>query len=234
MGKKKRNPVLESVPVQDFEPDLRVADVGTIVEREGDNPNFMEPSQYAMLVEGIRRWGVIQALTVRLGLHPLSVNGPEVSYEIVDGHHRFRAAKEAGLTRIPVLIVKSDESDSAAQVLALGRIKGEIDLGKAGAMLRELADAGFDDLTLTGFSGGDIQELLKSAEKASDALDDLGANAGGDGEEIEGDTNVGTTKYTLRLSFDRSEDRDQLKAWALAHGPTIEAGILNILNQEAK
>lgn len=55
----------------------------------------------AELAESISLHGIIQPLTVRLL--------PSGYYEIVAGERRWRAAKEAGLEEVPVLIIEADD-----------------------------------------------------------------------------------------------------------------------------
>lgn len=63
----------------------------------------------AELVDSIREHGVIQPLTVR------AVDGGY--YQIIAGERRWRAAREAGLDRVPVKVVEAD--DRTAMELAL-------------------------------------------------------------------------------------------------------------------
>lgn len=63
------------------------------------------------LVESIRQKGVLQPLLVR-ELSP-------TLYEIIAGERRWRAAKEAGLTRVPVIIVSCNDREA----LELGLIE---------------------------------------------------------------------------------------------------------------
>lgn len=56
------------------------------------------------LSESIRRYGILQPLTVRRG---------EDGYELIAGERRLRAAKLAGLREVPCLAVRSDEEESA-------------------------------------------------------------------------------------------------------------------------
>ncbi len=61
------------------------------------------------LADSIRQHGIIQPLAVR----PLG----DDKYEIIAGERRFRAAKIAGLTEVPVVIHDINDSDSAAFAL---------------------------------------------------------------------------------------------------------------------
>lgn len=72
--------------------------------------NF-DPETISDLADSIRIHGIIQPLTVRL----LSSG----YYEIVAGERRWRAAKEAGLGEVPVLIIEADDR----KVMEIGLIE---------------------------------------------------------------------------------------------------------------
>jgi ParB family chromosome partitioning protein len=73
----------------------------------------MDQSAINELAESIRQQGLLQAILVR----PIK-NGPAgVDYEIIAGERRFRAAKLAGLTEVPVIV--KDVDDQAAAAMAL-------------------------------------------------------------------------------------------------------------------
>ncbi len=72
--------------------------------------NF-DPESIAELAESIRIHGIIQPLTVRL----LDTG----YYEIVAGERRWRAAKEAELTEVPVQIIEADDR----KVMEIGLIE---------------------------------------------------------------------------------------------------------------
>lgn len=71
----------------------------------------MEKEKLDELADSIAREGIMQPLLVR------PITGAAESYEIIAGERRFRAAKIAGLTQIPVLI--REVSDEQAAVMAL-------------------------------------------------------------------------------------------------------------------
>ena len=71
----------------------------------------MEQEKLEELADSIAREGIMQPILVRL------IAGEVEQYEIIAGERRFRAAKIAGLTEVPVLI--RDVSDEQAAVMAL-------------------------------------------------------------------------------------------------------------------
>ena len=80
------------------------------VEPRRDQPRRdFDPEALEALSESIREYGLIQPITVR----PLDRG----YYQIIAGERRWRAAREAGLTEIPVRILEAD--DRLAMELAL-------------------------------------------------------------------------------------------------------------------
>ena len=77
------------------------------------NPNqprrYFDPEAIATLAESIRQYGVLNPLTVRR-----TAGG---GYELVAGERRLRAARVAGLTDVPCLLINADGEDSS--VIAL-------------------------------------------------------------------------------------------------------------------
>jgi ParB family chromosome partitioning protein len=75
------------------------------LERVRRNPG--QPRQHfskeeiASLADSIRQSGLLQPIMVRRSVGEI---GPLASYEIVAGERRWRAAREAGLSRIPALV----------------------------------------------------------------------------------------------------------------------------------
>jgi len=73
----------------------------------------MEPEALAELAESIRSQGIIQPILVR----SISAPGEAQAYEIIAGERRYRAARMAGLTQVPVVV--RDVPDEAALAMAL-------------------------------------------------------------------------------------------------------------------
>lgn len=85
-----------------------------------ENPVALRPVNrkdpgYIELVDSIRQRGVLNAISVR----EQQDESGETYYGLVDGLHRFNAAKDAGLTEIPAQIVSLDDAEvEEAQIMA--------------------------------------------------------------------------------------------------------------------
>jgi ParB/RepB/Spo0J family partition protein len=124
-----------------------------------DNPNRMEEATYTALVENIRKEGFLQPVLV--ARDPAA---PSDGYEIIDGHHRVRAAIELGYDSIPCVVENFDPQTAAALRLGMNRLRGELDLSAAARILANLEKEGWDkvDLAITGYSPGEISDLLSA------------------------------------------------------------------------
>lgn len=119
------------------------------------NARFMTKEQYDALVENVRRDGVLTSV-------PLVYADPDTGTEtVLSGNHRTRAAIEAGLPEIPVLVI--DEKLSRQQQVAIqlshNSIAGEDDPDTLAMLYQEL-----DDIDWRAYSGLD--------DKVLDLLDD--------------------------------------------------------------
>lgn len=79
-------------------------DIGLIVPSSANPRTNFDENGIAELAESIRQHGVLQ---------PLVVLKREVGYEILAGERRWRAAKQAGLAKVPVVV--RDEADPRHQ-----------------------------------------------------------------------------------------------------------------------
>lgn len=79
------------------------------------NPNVMPQHKFEALKKNIQRYGF---------LIPVITNK---EYVIADGYHRWKAARELGLTEIPVLALDVDEVDRRMLRQIMNKLKGEHD-----------------------------------------------------------------------------------------------------------
>lgn len=195
---------------------------------EADNPNKMSDEDFELLVHSIGEVGFLQPILVRA-----SAAGEDL-WDVVDGNHRSKAARKAGLKEVSA--VEWDGSDEMRVALQLGmnRLRGEVNLGMAAHALSTLAEAGWSasQMTLTGFSTDEIGTLLKSMQ--TDAEDVLAGSIGSaDTEPAPPETAAGP--FTLELKFASAEDMQRAKR-ALRRkagkGRELGEGLLVLLDGE--
>jgi DNA modification methylase len=118
------------------------------------NPRHMPRAEMASLQRSVSQWGVVQPLVVR-----------RADGVVIGGHQRLEAAKALGHQTVPVIYVDLSEAEAKLLNLALNRISGEWDLPKLGELLAGLQHVPDLDETLSGFSGGEIDEILAELER---------------------------------------------------------------------
>jgi ParB family transcriptional regulator, chromosome partitioning protein len=112
------------------------------VRQQADDDDFMD------LVNSIKEIGVLQAILLR---PTNSTNGSKAKYRIVAGERRFRAAKRAGLTEIPALVMKMNEGEAlGAQLIENLQRKDLHPLDEADGMLRLKVK---ENLDVSGIAG---------------------------------------------------------------------------------
>lgn len=110
-----------------------------LIHEDPNNPRSVDNKGYAEeslkdLAEDIKVNGVINAIVVRE--HP-SITG---EWQIVSGHRRFRAAKMAGLTSVPVRI--SRNKDYRAEQIAENLHREDLTLIEMGSIISEFVAQG--------------------------------------------------------------------------------------------
>jgi len=97
-------------PASTDEGDTRLLAIDQIAVRKLNCRRHFDAAKLAELAESIRRVGVLQPLVVR----PISPGrgGKRPLFELVAGERRFRAAKEAGRTEVPVIVRALDEPEA--------------------------------------------------------------------------------------------------------------------------
>ncbi len=119
------------------------------------NPNTHSDEQIRLLAEIIKKTGWRAPITVS-----------NLSGFIVKGHGRLQAAKAAGLKQCPVEYQNfKDEEEEMAALLADNKIAelAEIDNAKLSEIFKDIE---FEDLSLTGYSQDEFNELVGVFEEA--------------------------------------------------------------------
>lgn len=118
-----------------------------------------EDEEYQKIKRSIERWGYID---------PIIINSDGT---IIGGHQRYSVLSELGYDEIDVVCLDLNKDDEMALNVALNKISGEWDELKLKDLLVELDIADFD-LSLTGFSQPEIDELIELTDFEPDTIDD--------------------------------------------------------------
>lgn len=99
------------------------------------NPNqprrYFSPDGLQELADSIRELGVLQPLTVR-------AEGRE--WELIAGERRLRAARLAGLTHVPCIVIEADEEQSSLLALVENLQRRDLDFLEEALALAKLID----------------------------------------------------------------------------------------------
>ena len=101
-------------------------------------PNAHQPRRHfskesiAELAASIREVGILQ---------PLVIRSTETGFELIAGERRLRAAKEAGLDRVPVLIRQAEESESMEMALVENLQREDLNPLETAAAYQALIDS---------------------------------------------------------------------------------------------
>jgi ParB family chromosome partitioning protein len=118
-------------------------------------PNPYNPRAVAKpdpaLVASVRAHGIIEPLVVR----PLG----DGRYEIVAGERRYRAAQEAGLTEVPVVVWEADDQEAFALAMAENTVRKDLDP-------LEVLEGVLEGLKWRGFSPEEAEELVRKGVNA--------------------------------------------------------------------
>jgi ParB family chromosome partitioning protein len=152
------------------------------------------------LAESIREQGVLQPLIVRVVTDASSTTDPVVrpaTYEIVAGERRWRAARLAGLTTVPVLVRELDDQSALAVALIENLQREDLNpIDQARSMSRLI-----DEFHLThdqiakalGRSRASVTNFLRLLDLADDVKDAM----------VDGALDMGHARALLSLDPDR-------------------------------
>ena len=106
------------------------------------NPNKMDDEMLRKEVESIREFGFVDPITVRklyLANPDLMPNAPVGGYEIIDGEHRWKAAKIVGLDQVPCIVLDVDDAMAEQLTIVLNDLRGKPNEEKLAALVRDLS-----------------------------------------------------------------------------------------------
>lgn len=87
---------------------------------------------------------------------------------VVGGHQRLKVLMHLGYTEVDCVVLDIDEQREKALNIALNKISGDWDMPLLSALLKDIAESGFDS-TLTGF---DVSEMSDLFDDQSEIVED--------------------------------------------------------------
>jgi len=111
---------------------IQSLDIDQLVAGRYQPRRHIDEAYLAELAQSIRQFGIIEPLVAR----PLA-NG---DYEILAGHMRWQAARQASLTRIPVVVRNADDQTAAAIALVENLLRRELNPVEEGRALQRLRE----------------------------------------------------------------------------------------------
>jgi hypothetical protein len=132
---------------------VKEVDVNLLVANEW-NPNTQTPIIYESLKKSIQRYGWLQFPVVREYVG---------QYQIIDGFHRGKAAKDLGMEKVTVLVLgdeTTEVSDADAMLLTqLLNTRGQDDILKRAELLKKMKEKAKDGEDLFGYLPMAIKEI---------------------------------------------------------------------------
>jgi ParB/RepB/Spo0J family partition protein len=141
---------------------VEYADVDSI-KPNSYNPNRQDERDFELLQRSIREDGFTQPVVVQ-----------KATREIVDGEHRWRAARSLGMRTVPIVLVEMSAEQMKVATLRHNRARGSEDVELGAELLRDLRKLGAlewakDSLML---SDADIERLISDVPVAEQLASD--------------------------------------------------------------
>lgn len=180
MPKQVETKALEKLVVEYF-------DVSDIQPNEY-NPNKQSEHDFDLLKRSMTDDGFTQPVIVQ-----------KSSMRIVDGEHRWKAARELGINPIPVVLVEMSDEQMKVATLRHNRARGEHDIELEAAVLRDLQALGAGDWAQAGLGMDDLEwERMLEDIPAPEALAGLDFGEGWTPGESNDDGAAGTRPADTR------------------------------------
>ena len=110
---------------------LRRIRINMITRNPYQPRKYFDPEAINQLAESIRLYGV---------LNPLTVRRKSGGFELIAGERRLRAARAAGLTEVPCIVMTADEQDSSAIALVENLQRRDLDFFEEAYGYRQLIE----------------------------------------------------------------------------------------------
>lgn len=122
------------------------------------NPNVVPDHVQAALEKNIERAGFNQ---------PVLLRETDDGYEIVDGEHRWRAARARGDKTVPAIVRDFSVTEAKLQTIAMNKLRGEMEPADVARLIREAEEDGIplaEQAEFTGYTGEELTGLTNLLE----------------------------------------------------------------------
>lgn len=102
------------------------------IEVNEANPNEMDEKEFENLKKEIKKRGFLVPIVVR--------KLEENKYKLIDGEHRYKAAKELGYKEIPAVVLEISEEEEKYLLINLNKIKGSFNPIKYARLVEDLVN----------------------------------------------------------------------------------------------
>lgn len=211
---------MKELPIEKFSVRWKGA-VDPETGNQEDNPTKMTAEQFSALQKLISKYGFLQPV-----LH-------DKKLVIIDGAHRYWAAKAVGRETISGVLKDAKKQTSRALGIGMNRVRGELDLSVVAADFKEIiASTGWSPPQLsglTGFSPEEISSMVESVVAEGEELLDDAAEAQDNLDEEQN-----TKPHVLEIEFADVADYKMCKRKlkkAAGKGKDLAQGLLNVLGE---
>lgn len=134
--------------------DIKMIPMDKIVANDY-NPNKVAPPEMKLLKKSIEEDGYTMPIVVYY-------DKENDMYEIVDGFHRYRCAKEYfNLEEIPATVINKDLSNRMASTIRHNRARGTHQIKSMSDIVLDLVQQGWSDYKIAEHLGMDAEEVLR-------------------------------------------------------------------------
>lgn len=113
--------------------------VDVIIPNRSQPRTTFETNSVLRLADSIRRYGILQPLSVRL-IDTKNNRNEKSVFEIIAGERRYRAAKLVGLESVPCIILDADDKRSAELALIENLLREDLNIFEVARGLRRLIE----------------------------------------------------------------------------------------------
>jgi ParB family chromosome partitioning protein len=182
-------------------------DINSIVANPRQPRSYFDPEALAELTASIKEIGILQPPVVR--------SKPNGTYELIMGERRYRAAKAAGLTKIPVIIRQTPDNELLREALIENIHRSQLNaLEEAAAYTQLLTDFNCTHEELAA-------KLGRSRPLISNTIRLMALPTSVQQKLINGSLSAGHARALLSLSD--AQEIEKLAARIIAQGLSVRA-----------